>query len=172
MAAGRACLIVSLTALFVLGMKEAVIPMAQAQAQTDATGGVHESEAVRIAEFRQLFIDDRVVDRMEGVTRVVNQPEKHPANPVVQLDRPWEGEFQVGGWGSVIYDTSEDLFKMWYAAHPKPEGGVTCYAFQHDALRHTVVWGGRSDVSQLAGKTIRLRFHLQSARLYSFVFSQ
>ena len=134
MAAGRACLIVSLTALFVLGMKEAVIPMAQAQAQTDATGGVHESEAVRIAEFRQLFIDDRVVDRMEGVTRVVNQPEKHPANPLVKLDRPWEGVFQVGGWGSVIYDTSEGLFKMWYCAYPKPEGGIMCYAFSKDGI--------------------------------------
>jgi len=134
MAAGRASRIVSLTVLFVLGMKGAVIPMAQAQAQTDATDGARESEPVRIGDFRQLFIDDHVVDRMEGVTRVVNQAEKHAANPVVQLDRPWEGEFQVGGWGSVIYDETENLFKMWYCASPKPEGGIMCYAFSKDGI--------------------------------------
>ena len=134
MAAGRASRIVSLTVLFVLGMKGAVIPMAQAQAQADATGGVRQSEPVRIGHFRQLFIDDHVIGRMDGVTRVVNQAEKHPANPVVQLDRPWEGSFQVGGWGSVIYDDSENLFKMWYAAYPKPEGGIMCYAFSKDGI--------------------------------------
>jgi len=54
-----------------------------------------------------------------------------------------------------------------------PEPGYdkdNCYALKGDALRHVVVWRGKSDVSELAGKPVRLRFHVQNAKLYSFVF--
>ena len=101
------------------------------QAQTNPTPA---DKPLHIGTTRQLFIDDFIVENMSGVTRVVNQPEKHPANPLVRLDRPWEGRFQVGGWGAVIYDDSESLFKMWYCAYPKPEGGIMCYAFSKDGI--------------------------------------
>ena len=45
-----------------------------------------------------------------------------------------------------------------------------CDAFSGDSLRHTVTWGTRSDLSALRGAPIRLRFHLNMAKLYSFVF--
>ena len=45
-----------------------------------------------------------------------------------------------------------------------------CDAFTGDAIRHTVTWRGESDVSTLAGKAVRLRFHLKNAKFYSFVF--
>ena len=102
------------------------------QAQTNPTPT---DPPLRIGDARQLFIDDHVVETMSGVTRVVNQPEKHPANPVVQLDRPWEGHFQVGGYGAVIYDDSDNLVKMWYAACPRPDPTVTCYATSRDGIR-------------------------------------
>ena len=42
--------------------------------------------------------------------------------------------------------------------------------FRGDDLRHVVTFSGRSDVSKLAGKAVRLRFHLANAELYSFTF--
>ena len=39
-----------------------------------------------------------------------------------------------------------------------------------DSLRHNVTFDGRSDLSMLAGKTIRIRFHLKNASLFSFGF--
>ena len=45
-----------------------------------------------------------------------------------------------------------------------------CQVFVGDAIRHTVQWQGGCDLSRLAGRTIRLRFHLREAKLYSFVF--
>lgn len=43
-----------------------------------------------------------------------------------------------------------------------------CDPLRQDALRQRVSWNGRSAVSSLAGKPIRLRFHLEEASLYSF----
>ncbi|MBM4003800.1 MAG: hypothetical protein FJ295_11005 [Planctomycetes bacterium] len=37
-----------------------------------------------------------------------------------------------------------------------------------DSLRYRPTWGTRSDLAALEGKVIRLRFHLQNARLYAF----
>ena len=47
------------------------------------------NEPVRMGKYRELFVDDRIVGRMEGVHRTLNQPQKHPGNPVLKPDRPW-----------------------------------------------------------------------------------
>ena len=49
-------------------------------------------------------------------------------------------------------------------------GAGDCDAFSGDEIRYVVTWGGKSDVSALAGKAVMLRFHLKDAKLYSFVF--
>jgi hypothetical protein len=40
-----------------------------------------------------------------------------------------------------------------------------------DAVAHAVSWAGRSDVSALAGRTVRLRFVMRDAKLYAFQFA-
>ena len=45
-----------------------------------------------------------------------------------------------------------------------------CDAFGGDELRHAVSWNGKADLSDLARKTIKLRFHLNKAKLFSFQF--
>jgi hypothetical protein len=60
-------------------------------------------------------VDDTVIERMDGVQKTLNQPKKHPGNPVLVPDRPWEGS-RVHMYGSVVYDRQADLFKMWYWA--------------------------------------------------------
>jgi hypothetical protein len=45
-----------------------------------------------------------------------------------------------------------------------------CDALDCDEIRHTVTWGGSSDLSTLKGKTVRLRFYLKEAKLFSLKF--
>lgn len=65
---------------------------------------------------RQLFLDDTWIERMEGLTRVVNQPKKHEGNPVIRHhQKPWQ-TFRAQLYGTVLYIPEEKLFKMWYLA--------------------------------------------------------
>ena len=48
-------------------------------------------------------------------------------------------------------------------------GGVAD-GFSGDDVRHMVSWGGKSDVSSLAGRPVRIRFRLRKGELYSFRF--
>ncbi|MHC4216548.1 MAG: hypothetical protein ACYSWP_24635, partial [Planctomycetota bacterium] len=45
-----------------------------------------------------------------------------------------------------------------------------CDLIKTDEIRKTVTWGGKSDVSKLAGKTVRLKFQMQDAKLYALKF--
>jgi hypothetical protein len=45
-----------------------------------------------------------------------------------------------------------------------------CDAVSGDHIARTVTWNGESDVSRLAGKTIRLVFRMTNAKLYAFQF--
>ncbi len=65
---------------------------------------------------KQLFIDDRVVDSLDGVERQFHRPARQADNPVLQADRPWEvgGNGIYGFGGTVFYDEEDRLFKMWY----------------------------------------------------------
>ena len=68
-----------------------------------------------------------------------HQGRKHPDNPVLKPDRPWEG-WRTEIFGNVIYDEEEKLFKMWYLPEPAGDGGyfddpnVTCYATSSDGV--------------------------------------
>ena len=68
--------------------------------------------------FRRIFLDAMVVEESEGLERVFHAAEKHPANPVVPKDRPWEG------WGPYLYGTvmwDDGKLKMWYQViNPDP----------------------------------------------------
>jgi len=46
-----------------------------------------------------------------------------------------------------------------------------CRPMRRDSLRHQVAWKGGKSVADLAGKPVKLRFHMSSARLYSFTFA-
>ena len=46
-----------------------------------------------------------------------------------------------------------------------------CDPVTGDDTRRIVSWRGRRDLKALAGKTVRLRFHLRNAALYSFQFT-
>lgn len=84
----------------------------------------------------QLFIDRLLVRDAAGVSFTAHPARKHPANPLLRADRPWEG-WQLALYGSVLYDPDERLFKMWYQSAPSKEFDreMTCYATSKDGLR-------------------------------------
>ena len=51
------------------------------------------------------------------------QVRRHPANPLLVIDRPWE-ETGSRNYVCVMHDTEEGLYKMWYQIlqTPKPDG--------------------------------------------------
>jgi hypothetical protein len=68
---------------------------------------------------RQLFIDDEGIEKMQGLRRVVNQPTRHPNNPVVQGEYPWE-KGGVSVYGTAMYDEKMKCFRLWYLCKPAP----------------------------------------------------
>lgn len=42
--------------------------------------------------------------------------------------------------------------------------------FGGDEISHTVSWKGRSELAALQGKALKLQFHLEKAKLFSFQF--
>ncbi len=61
----------------------------------------------------QLFVDKVLVSRAEGLAFTLHPARKHPGNPLVKADKPWEG-WRLEIYGNVIYDNEEQIFKMWY----------------------------------------------------------
>jgi hypothetical protein len=49
-------------------------------------------------------------------------------------------------------------------------GIIDCDAISTDSVRHVVTWKGDSDVGDLAGQVVRLRFEMRNAKLYAFQF--
>jgi len=101
---------------------------------------------MRVSSDRQLFIDDEIIDTLENCRKQFHRPRRHPENPVIEADRPWErgldGVYLFGG--TVLYDEEERIFKMWYRTDTMifppgapggivPEGGYkACYAISED----------------------------------------
>ena len=89
--------------------------------------------AVTVADDRQLFLDDLIVDRLDGVH--LKMHEMVPREIILRLDKPWEGSTS---WCPVIIRDG-DRYRMWYRASAKWSGQqtprcVTCYAESKDGI--------------------------------------
>src|SRR6266581_2274005 len=110
------------------------IPLAAARLALPKT-----AELPKIGDAPQLFVDFDRVDLVDNVVRTFHASEKHPENPVLPKEKPWESE--RGTWGSVVYDDEARLFKAWYggeSGRTMPKGGgprhVMCYATSADGV--------------------------------------
>ncbi len=72
------------------------------------------ASTLKIGTRKQLFIDDFLIQSVRHARQVMNPAVKHPDNPVLRRDRPWEGNFLNVGY--VVYDEEDGLFKMWYSS--------------------------------------------------------
>jgi len=87
---------------------------------------------------KMLFLDDRFIEEMSGLTRRFHQPVKCARNPVIRADRSWEGQAAFVDTGLVIYDQRERLFKAWYqggACYGPDDGSNMCYATSSDGIQ-------------------------------------
>ncbi|UCH35365.1 MAG: hypothetical protein JSV65_03165 [Armatimonadota bacterium] len=92
------------------------------------------ADPLRIGRERQLFVDDYVIESMDGLRRTVHQWQKHPDNPVLRAEMPWEGGGTYAlAYGSALFDEQEQLFKMWYWA-PHDGGEAMLYATSRDGV--------------------------------------
>lgn len=84
---------------------------------------------------KQLFIDDVLIDSLKGLTRTLHPVDKHPLNPLVVPEKPWEGQC-ILLYGAVYRDPQTKKFRMWYLAWGKQIGLPTfiCYAESEDGL--------------------------------------
>ena len=104
----------------------------------------HEHAFKEVGETRQLFIDDDVIASVQNITRRRHSPRKHPANPLMRRDQPWEDTpyFRTSAF-DVIRDPADGLFKCWYEDVQnyfaiRPGIGLTdarvCYAQSADGV--------------------------------------
>ena len=49
-----------------------------------------------------------------------------------------------------------------------PFTAANCLALQCDRTRQKMAWKGADDLSQLAGRKVKFRFHLREGQFYSF----
>lgn len=68
---------------------------------------------VNIGDRTQLFIDQTLVRSATNIAFTLHPAQKHPANPLVKADLPWEG-WRISLYGTVLYDEDERKLKMWY----------------------------------------------------------
>ena len=66
-----------------------------------------------VGDQAQLFVDQVLVRSAESISFTLHPARKHPLNPLLKAEFPWEG-WRLEIYGSVIYDEESRLFKMWY----------------------------------------------------------
>jgi hypothetical protein len=74
-----------------------------------------DKSAKQIGSRKQLFIDDDIIACVKNVTRRQHTPKKHPMNPLIKNDQPWESHpyFRHSTF-NVIRDAQDGLYKCWY----------------------------------------------------------
>jgi len=90
-----------------------------------------------IGEQKQLFVDDFMIERLDGVEQVMHPAVKDPGNPILAPENPDEDMFLVG-FGNVLYDQQERIYKMWYERWDSLwsyEDIHVRYAESHDGLQ-------------------------------------
>jgi hypothetical protein len=107
----------------------------QSPVATAAEGGTPVSTPVTdIGGRRQFWFNAQgLVAESTNLKVVQRQPAKHPANPLVVADKPWEGRVIQLYSSDVHYDPAAGQWQMWYEGHPA--GVLLCTAFSKDGLK-------------------------------------
>lgn len=95
------------------------------------------SSPFNVGSQTQLFVDTVLVRDSEQVSFTLHPGQKHPKNPLVMPDKPWEG-WQLELYGNVLYDEDERIFKMWYLGvapgYFQDNSSFTLYATSKDGV--------------------------------------
>ena len=86
-------------------------------------------EPLDIGSRLELFVDNYLIEDMKDTALRLQRPV--PAEMAVQIDRPWEGEFNLGEF--VVEHNS--LSRMYYrGTNPRLDRSYTCYATSEDGI--------------------------------------
>ncbi len=100
--------------------------------------------------WRRLFLDAWSVEEQQGLTRVFHTAEKHPGNPVLKADKPWDSvPSAITGpyvYGTVAWDGGK--LRLWYQVLTK--GNQVGYAESSDGIHWTKPHLG---IIEIAGST-------------------
>ena len=98
----------------------------------DRTASSAVQNEVLVLHGKQLFIDDYVIADLKGVRKVLNQPVKHPRNPIMRKNKR---EYAIS-YGAVVWDRRESLYKLWYQIWSDPQDsiGTAGYAVSKDGI--------------------------------------
>jgi hypothetical protein len=75
------------------------------------TQSLSAAEPIDIGSRRQLFLDDFIVERIDGLTRTMHQPVKR--GPVLKAEEPWEGVY-IAVFSPPMWIPDEGVFKQVY----------------------------------------------------------
>jgi hypothetical protein len=89
--------------------------------------------AARPEERTILLVDDHDVLYRAGTRRVLNPPARHPRNPVIGDERPYE---KTVAYCSVHRDPTTGKYQLWYQAWAG-KGAYLCYATSDDGIAWT-----------------------------------
>lgn len=85
----------------------------------------------------QLFLDDHLIASKENVARKYHAFEKHPGNPIMVVDQPWE--HNVINCTTVLPNEERTGFRMWYYCwshrDTDPDGSHALYATSPDGIK-------------------------------------
>lgn len=92
-------------------------------------------EPIQIGQRRELFVDDLLIERMEGCRQELHAPQ--PQEIVFRFDQPWEGIYS--GYITILRDGQR--FLLYYRGMPKAshdqQTEVTCLAESTDGVHWT-----------------------------------
>ncbi|MBI83852.1 MAG: hypothetical protein CMJ81_11690 [Planctomycetaceae bacterium] len=71
-----------------------------------------QNQPLFIGTRRQLFVDDVIIQQLNGASRTLHQPARYAGNPLMFPLYPWEGRMEL--YGTVCHDTETGQFRMWY----------------------------------------------------------
>ena len=156
------------------------------------------AEPIDIGTRLELLVDNHLIESMEDVEQKLHPPS--PREVAIVHDEPWEGNssgyhtvFRDGDLYRMYYRGHQYRVEEDYFGHARRE--VICYAESKDGIHwekpelglvefegskanniiwdtiaQIVHWESGSDLSNLKGRTVRIRFVLRDADLYSFQF--
>ncbi len=109
-----------------------------------ATAADTDSPTVDIGTRRELFVDDFLIDRLDGTRLALHAPQ--PREVAFKFDKPWEGLYS--GYETVFKDG--DTFRFYYRGMPAArhdlDTEVTCVAESNDGVHWTKPKLGLYDV--------------------------
>jgi hypothetical protein len=84
-------------------------------------GAAARAEVCDIGDRRQLFLDDWLIAETTNVRREAGVVSKHPGNPIIRRDKPWDAS-RTDLYGSAVNDPDNKRIQLFYSANNVPNG--------------------------------------------------